>query len=139
MTLKPNDQMETWEFFTWIIFAAIITGWLFLATGCVSIHQQPILPMPQVPELHFKAAGPVCLDEPEANLLWQYFDKLDAYQRAIEVCDGLEGKRDARSHISLEEWGGIPVDGGSKARESCEQEEEEDQQDACKDNHIDAV
>ena len=63
---------------------ACCAGMLALVAGCVSVKMQPILPFPPAPPLTFSAQGPVCLGEQDANSLLKYFDKLDAYQQAIE-------------------------------------------------------
>ena len=76
--LVPSRRM------TGIARIASVACILALVAGCVSVHVQPILPFPPAPELTFTAQGPVCLSEPDANQLWQYFDKLKAYQDAIE-------------------------------------------------------
>ena len=55
-----------------------------LLTGCQSAVSAPPLPFPDWPHLHWAHTGAWCLDEPDAQALDKFFDKLKAYKAASE-------------------------------------------------------
>jgi len=61
-----------------------IWAWLVavVASGCTTIPLEPALPFPLAPDVKFTCVPLGCwLSEADANLLSQWFGKLDAFRR----------------------------------------------------------
>lgn len=66
--------------------------WLTILTasvlsGCVTVKvAQPILPVPEWPEVRWEVCQPqrVCLTEPDGNRINKFIDKWNAYRHALE-------------------------------------------------------
>jgi hypothetical protein len=63
-----------------LILAAIIGG---LLAGCVSVVQEPAIPMPARPPItFFLQQGNVCMSQDDADALSKFADELDAFSAA---------------------------------------------------------
>ena len=65
---------------------SLFVAWFLLMVffvGCTFVRIVPHgLPIPEAPPLEFVAAGPVCLNEQDANALHRYLLKLEAFREA---------------------------------------------------------
>lgn len=78
------DEMSTVDKWLKYIFAFLL-GVVFaaLVAGCTFVRIVPHgLPIPEAPPLEFVTAGPVCLNEQDANALHRYLLKLEAFREA---------------------------------------------------------
>ena len=86
----PRSQPRSLPALLWALQWRQIRGWLGLAVlvlvlaACARFHPEPALDFPPWPHLTFQArlGGGACLDEPDAQALLRWLDKLRAFEAA---------------------------------------------------------